>query len=345
MIWLSWRQFRAQAIVAGCALVVLAVVMVITGLSLAHLYATSGVSGCQAHGDCSQRLDYLSGHLRGSVYQAVFYLAILATYAAPALMGAFWGAPLVAHEFETNTFRLAWTQSVSRNRWLIVKVAMIGLAAMIVAALMSWLLSWWTGPVYRAAQYAPPHSSLSFNRISPLLFGVNGIVPIGYAAFAFTAGLTAGVLLKRTIPAMAVTFGGFALVELGWLNLVRAHLFTPVRRNVPLTYSNFDGLNINVANQMTVITGAHQPNAWVLADEAVNAAGHPFSAQATHACLSGSQQACGASILALHVRELIVYQPGSRYWPLQSYETGIFLLAAVALALICLLRISRRRLA
>jgi hypothetical protein len=30
----------------------------------------------------------------------------------------FWGAPLVAGELESGTFRLAWTQDVSRVRWL-----------------------------------------------------------------------------------------------------------------------------------------------------------------------------------------------------------------------------------
>jgi ABC-type transport system involved in multi-copper enzyme maturation permease subunit len=33
--------------------------------------------------------------------------------AAPALIGMFWGAPLIAREFETGTFRLAWTQDVT----------------------------------------------------------------------------------------------------------------------------------------------------------------------------------------------------------------------------------------
>ena len=47
----------------------------------------------------------------------------------PALIGMFWGAPLIAHELETGTFRLAWTQSVSRRRWLLVKMGLVGLAA------------------------------------------------------------------------------------------------------------------------------------------------------------------------------------------------------------------------
>ena len=54
----------------------------------------------------------------------------------PALIRLFWGAPLVSRELETGAFRLAWTQSVTRTRWLAVKLAAAGLAAMAVAGLV-----------------------------------------------------------------------------------------------------------------------------------------------------------------------------------------------------------------
>jgi len=343
MIWLSWRQFRTQALVAACVLVVLAVVLLISGLSLAHLYATSGLPGCRSRNDCPVKLMDFTAQL-GGAYRAVFELTLALTYVAPALMGAFWGAPLVAREFETGTFRLAWTQSVSRNRWLLVKTGLTGLAAILVAGLMSLMLSWWFSPVLKAAQFAPSRGSLSINRLDPLLFGVNGIAPVGYAAFAFALGLTAGVLIRRVIPAMAVTLAGFAFAELAWLNWVRPHLIAPVRTNSPLDASTIQGLTIGNGNLMTIIPGS-KPNAWILSDQAVTSAGHPFSAPATHACLDGSMQACGASLGPLHIRQLLVYQPASRYWPLQSYETAIFLVVAIALGFLCLARISRRRLA
>ena len=55
----------------------------------------------------------------------------------PVLIGMFWGAPLIARELETGTFRLAWTQSVSRVRWLLVKLGLVGLAAIVVAGGLS----------------------------------------------------------------------------------------------------------------------------------------------------------------------------------------------------------------
>jgi len=35
--------------------------------------------------------------------------------AVPLLIGMFWGAPLISREFEAGTFRLAWTQGVTRS--------------------------------------------------------------------------------------------------------------------------------------------------------------------------------------------------------------------------------------
>jgi hypothetical protein len=345
MIWMAWRQFRAQAITSGCVLAVFAVAIVVSGLSLAHLYNSSGLPGCTSHHDCATVLQAFSAQLRGSVYQAVLYAGIILTYAAPALMGMFWAAPMITREFEAGTFRLAWTQSVSRNRWLVVKVAMVGLTAMVVAGLLSLMLTWWSGPVYKAAQYAGPGTGLSVSRLTPYLFGVNGIAPIGYAAFAFALGLTVGVLLRRTVPAMAVTFAGFAAVQVAWPLLVRPHLITPVRSTTPLDVSAIGGLGIGNNNQLIIFPLANKPDAWVVSDQVVNQAGHPFVGQAPHACINFGQQACNASIAGLRLRQLLVYQPASRFWEFQWYETAIFLAVAVALALFCMTRLSRRRLA
>ncbi len=345
MIWLTWRQFRAQAITSGCVLAAFAILLLVTGLGLAHLYDQSGLPGCTSHHNCEQSLSGFTAQVRGSVYQFVFYLGIALIYLAPALMGAFWGAPLVAREFEAGTFRLAWTQSISRNRWLIVKVSLIGAGAMVVAGLLSLMLSWWTVPVYKAASYASPDTGLSFNRLTPYVFSVSGITPIGYAAFAFALGFTAGVLLRRTIPAMAITLGGFAVIQVVWPLVIRPHLITPVRGLLPLPASAIGGVGIGAGNQMTVFPLTDKRGSWVLSDQALNSAGRPFVGPATHACLSGNQQACTAWLNAQHLRQLVIYQPASRYWPLQGYETAIFLVVAVALALLCSVRISRRRLA
>ena len=48
MIWLTWRQFRAQTIVTSAALAVVGVVLAATGLHLMHLFDASGVATCHS---------------------------------------------------------------------------------------------------------------------------------------------------------------------------------------------------------------------------------------------------------------------------------------------------------
>lgn len=345
MMWLSWRQFRTQAIVAGCALAAFAILLLATGFSFAHLYNSSGLPGCQSRGTCASAIHSFITQLHGSVYTFVFYAGIVLIYGGSALVGAFWGAPLVAREIETGTFRVAWNQSVSRNRWLAVRVTMVGLTAMAGAGLLTLMLNRWAEPFYKATHFAPPNSSLSYGRLTPLLFGTNGIAPMGYAAFAFALGLAAGVLFKRTLPAMAVTIVGIGFVLLAWPNWVRPHLITPVREVMRLNPSAIDGFATSNNNQMTVYAGVSKPGAWVLSDQTVTSAGHVFTGPATHSCINGTFQACTASIEALHLNQLVIFEPDSRFWPLQGYEAGAYVLAALVLAIFCSWWISRRRLA
>ena len=122
----------------------------------------------------------------------------------PALIGLFWGAPLVARELETGTFRLAWTQSVTRTRWLAVSSAVVGPGL---------------GGRGRAAQpdgdvVVEPDRPVDRGARLSAMFDQRDIVPVGYAAFAFALGVTAGVLIRRTLPAMAATLVVFVAVRL-----------------------------------------------------------------------------------------------------------------------------------
>jgi hypothetical protein len=179
-----------------------------------------------------------------------------------------------------------------------------------------------------------------------LLFGTNGVAPLGYAAFAFAVGLAAGVLIKRTLPAMAVTLAIVGLVLIAWPNWVRPHLITPVQSTVALRAQSVEGLSIS-SHAISLIVGANKPSSWVLSDMAVNPAGRPYTGPPTQACTAASQsyQDCINSIVALHLKEAISFEPASRFWALQGYETGAYLLLAVVLAAACTWWINRRRLA
>jgi hypothetical protein len=351
MMWLTWRQFRAQARVAITALAAIAVVLVLTGLHIAHLYSASGIPGCRSAGDCARLAGQYLSELRGSAGLSFLYQAVAAVlYAVPALIGAFWGAPLITRELEAGTLRLAWNQSVTRTRWMAVKLGTVGLAAVVTAGLISGMVTWWATPVSRATALAGSGAALR-DQFSPLLFGARDITPVGYAAFAFVLGVTAGLLLRRTVAAMAATLAVFAGVEAIMALLLRPHLLTPLRGLSPLNTGDLTELEVNGGGGRATMTVAapatHEPGAWVLSSQTITPSGRVFTGPPPAACVGdlNSYQQCQRALGSLHLRQLVTYQPASRYWDFQWIETGIFLALALALAGLCYWLVRRRRLA
>ncbi|HEU5419657.1 MAG TPA: ABC transporter permease [Streptosporangiaceae bacterium] len=321
MIWLTWRQFRTQAAVTFGAITVLAAILAATGPQLAHLASSSS----------NDFLSRVSGADR-----ALWIIGSLAVLAAPALMGLFWGAPLITRELDAGTYRLAWTQT-TRTRWLAAKLSLLGLAAMTAAGLLSLAVTWWASPIDAAIASQKgilPPGLLVFPRLSPEMFAARGIAPLGYAAFFFVLGVTIGVAVRRTLPAMALLLTAFAVVQIGMTTFVRPHLIPAEQRTEVISAANL--LNINVNNSVTVIG---RPGAWVSSQQTINAAGQPAKPPSwVLKCPAGSaatSQACYARLAQLGYRQQITFQPASRFWPLQRNETVIYLVLTVVLAGLC----------
>ena len=328
MIRFTWFRFRTQALVAAGVLAVLAVVLLVTGIRLADAY-DAAVAACKPRGDCASALR----HFPSSGYLAAGNAMHLLVIAVPCVLGMFWGAPLAAREFETGTFRLAWTQGSTRTRWLAVKLAVAGTASMAAAGLLSLMVTWWNSPIAAAQMTA---------RLDPGIFSESGIAPVGYAAFAFASGVTAGLLSRRTVPAMAVTLAVFAAVV--WLAFpawVRPHLLPPAQATVPLSTGSVNGFEYTSPDQRALFVQTAPPDipgAWILSAQLTAPGGRPVSTvPATGACGPNAPgNSCQAHVLSLHLRQAVTYQPASRYWPLQWYETGIYLALAFALGGLCL---------
>ncbi|HEX3390048.1 MAG TPA: ABC transporter permease [Streptosporangiaceae bacterium] len=356
MTWLTWRQFRAQAITAVAALAAFAILLAVTESHMASLYAASGISGCHS-GTCaglaSQFLqDLTSGHSfpllpdGSDPYVIVYFLSVLAILTAPAIIGIFWGAPMIARELETGTCRLAWNQSVTRTRWLAVKLTLIGVAAMAVTETFSLLQAWWAAPIGKAVGLGGSASILTEGRFGPFVFSTHGITPLGYAAFGFALGVTAGLLIRRAIPAMAVTLAIFAVVQLVTPLWIRPHLLPSDRTIATIAAAGATAYPVGSTIAITAAAVPGQPGAWTISSAAVTTAGQPASLPA--ACESAIPRGQGGSpaldsCLASHgIRVAVSYQPVGRYWPLQSAETGLFLALALALAGFCFWRLGRR---
>lgn len=348
MIWLSWRQFRTQALVVAGLLIVLAIALAINGTHLLHLYDTT-VANCAQHNDCLSARALFQA-------QAKWHNALnLLMLAVPALLGAFWGAPLVARELETRTNLLAWTQSVTRSRWFLVKVAVTGAASAITAGLLSLMVTWW----------ASPHDRLVDSPYS--VFDQRDIVPIAYALFAVALGVALGAIIRRTLPAMAATIAGYAVTRYLVAEYVRPNLIAPLKANLPF------GLQLTGTGIGATI-GPPQPTDWVVSNQIATGTGKlvgenwenlgqfnlkgngtavftgvgrcpnriPVSTGLHWHTIPATQPALQRCIDSFHLRQVILYQPPSRYWPLQWSEAAIFVGGAVALIALSLWWVRKR---
>jgi hypothetical protein len=361
MIWLSWRQFRPQAVTAAGALIVMAIMLAATGPGVSSDYATSGLSAC--HANCAT---LVSSFLLGlnPLDRFIWLCSVVLMYLAPALMGLFWGAPLVARELETGTHRIAWNQSVTRTRWTLVKLGLVGLAAVATAGLLSLMVTWWAGPIDRATslmqggghvKVGGESAGFGLARIDPVIFAARGVAPLGYAAFAFALGVTAGVLWRRTLPAMAATLVVFAVIQVVVPNFVRPHLIPPAHVTAPVKLQTAS-INLvgNPATGRVTGIGITEPyvkqGAWVLSNTIITRSGAELTVPPgactgmnTPASARAGYAGCLKALAAMHLRQFVSYQPGSRFWPLQWIETGIYLVLAAALGCVCVWQVRRRR--
>jgi hypothetical protein len=348
MIRFTWLQSRIQTAAAFGALAIIAVALAVTGPHLVSLYH-AGVATCAAHGNCpAARIAFLRNDSTLRTWLGVL------TVALPGVIGIFWGAPLVARELEAGTFRLAWTQSITRTRWLASKLGVVGQASMAVAGLASLMVTWWASPL---------------DRVQMSLFGTfdsRDIVPIGYAAFAFALGVTAGVLIRRPLPAMATTLVAFTGARLAATYWIRPHLIAPLHANIAIGAASIVGYGSDsLGGQSSLqLASPNIPNAWIYSQQLVGKTGQPITAQfvqracpgigggggpaggasggggllgggGSHSHVSDSAQQrfhdCAVRVTA-RFHEVVTYQPASRYWTFQWYELAIFLGAALILA-------------
>jgi hypothetical protein len=355
VIAFSWRQFRLQALIGGLGLLALGAILMATGPNLVHIY-DAAAARCPTNSTngpgCINPVSTADAKLQ--------VLTLGLVLIVPVLIGMFWGAPLVARELETGTFRLAWTQSVSRLRWLLVKLGLVGLASAVVGGALSLMVTWWFSPI----------DKMTANRFSPASFGMHGFVPASYALFAFALGAATGLLFRRTLPAMAVTLVGFVVARVAVAEWIRPHFMAPVTEAVKLSPNAGWGITQSVPGAGITVSAnpPDLPNALVVSSTIVNNAGQspsagflqracpgivnpdgtpvvPQGAKAGHAVVApGSQQAFQQCVDAVSAKyhQLVVYQPANRFWIFQTYETLLFVGLAAVLAGLCVWWVRRR---
>ena len=323
MIWMSWRQFRAQAGVAVAAMAVLALYLLVLGNDIHSAYHST-VAICHSHrGDCGSLLTQFESKYRSWLYLPEALLLVI-----PALLGAFWGAPLVARELEAGTHRLVWNQSVTRRRWLVAKLAVVCAAGAVVTGLVSAGLTWAASPVDRVSVDGRVTDPLAMGRFSTLLFGARGIAPVGYAVFAVLLGAIVGMALRRTVAAMAVTLVLFTVVQVMVPNLVRPRMLPPVTASQQVTAETIR--NLNFIGTHASVKGVRVAGGTVIStSKLLTPDGSTLDDARYDGCFKAVDLAECLGALNLHIE--LRYQPDSRYWRFQALESALFLTMGVLL--------------
>jgi hypothetical protein len=312
MAWVTWRQHRVALAGVAALLAAWAVYLWIGGLQLHHAYATvlachpANALACQ-----NQLADFDTTD--GPIAQTVATLLQV----VPVLIGAFTGAPILARELETGTFRYAWTQGFGRRRWALAKLVILAVTVTAAAAAFSLMFSWY---------YQPLAADGYRNAFTTELFTLRWAVFGAWTLAAFAIGALAGMLIRRVVPAIAATLAVYAGLAVATGLYLREHYMTPLltsKPNVPGSawvlsqWWTKGSATLTQSTMNQVINGAFYKTVPAL----------PSKAQKQQTAVSVLQY------LSHHgYTQWTSYQPGSRFWPFQWIETGW--LAALALLLI-----------
>jgi ABC-2 family transporter protein len=311
MAWVTWRQHRAQLVGASGLLVALALAAFGTHLPIQAAYHRDAISEClppAARSGC----DIIVKHFQSEfdTWVAAFRgLAVL-----PALAGLFIGAPLLARELEHGTHQFAWTQGVTRRRWLLSKTSLLAAATVAGGLIASAVVMWWR----------TPFDTLE-GRMAPSGFDLEGLVVPAYALYALALGIVAGLIFRRSVAAMTATLVAFGTTRFLVVWFLRPHFLPPLHRTVAATDNGL------------------QAGDWILSDTLVDGGGRQISAAREDLAVLHAQQARidpHAYIATLGWKRVISYQPAGRFWTFQLLEAGLFvaLAAGVVLAALWLVR-------
>ncbi len=329
MAWVTWRQHRTALTGVGVILVALAVGLWVAGLQLHHAYAAAIACHPASSFACYQLVNSFNGK-----YDFVANGGILQVL--PALIGAFLGAPVLARELESGTFRFAWTQGIGRWRWTLAKVVGLGVVVTAAAGAMTFLFTWYYQPYFPTGSQAlyvskelPIGTTSPF---TPLLFDLRGVTFAAWTLAAFAIGVLAGVLIRRVVPAIVTTLAVYTGLALAVGGFLRQHYQAAI-----------------VTSKLII-----PDSAWVISQQWFTKSGRPASEAALNQLLQGApRQLAGKGgvpksvnvwqYIAQHgYTQLTTYQPASRFWAFQWIEGGWLLVLSVLLIGVTLWLVRRR---
>jgi ABC-type transport system involved in multi-copper enzyme maturation permease subunit len=330
MAGVTWRQHRYALAGVVVLLGALAVWVWTAGSSLHNAYAAAIACHPVNSAACVNLVvsfnESATNKFMGSKGAGGVLLQVM-----PALIGAFVGAPVLARELETGTFRFAWTQGFGRWRWALAKLALLGVVLAAATAAFGVLVSWYFQPESGAGNQIPGlYEASQF----PNLFSLREVTFPAWTLAAFTIAAVVGMLIRRVVPAIVATLAVYAGLAFAAAGLLREHYLTPL-----VTSS----LNVSLPGAGTAWTISQ----WSTKDGRFAFAGNPPDSLVNQFCSTVPPDKIGplgfAPCLAQHgYTQWTSYQPASRFWPFQWIEGGWLLVLSALLIAAAIWLVQRR---
>jgi hypothetical protein len=332
MAGVTWRQHRTALAGVATLLGVLAVWLWIAGTRVHH--AWTAAAACHPAGSpaCQDLGTAFNGTWNLMSIPAILLLVV------PALTGAFAGAPVLARELETGTFRFAWTQGFDRWRWALAKLAALAVVLAGAGAAFGALVSWCYQPFSAAGNQ---DLGLYGNTPFAVVFGLRQVTFPAWTLAAFAAGALAGMLIRRVVPAIVAALAIYAGLAIAAAGFLRDHYLAPLVTSNP-----------SVPGTAWIISQ------WWTKDGRFAFAGNPPLTLVNQFCNfpqspggkgggpgGGPSSSVNPFAQCLAPRGYTMwtsYQPASRFWPFQWIEGGWLLALSVLLIAATIWLVHRR---
>jgi len=321
VIWATWRMHRSIFLTSIAVAAAFAICLAVTGTSELNAWAIFTGHHCSV-------MIPGSSPICSSSYSGVDHFSSINAALCgvlPAILGLVLGVPLVAGEMQMFTNRLAWTQSITRTRWLVTKVGVGALVTLGIVGALAPLFWWWTDAARRSLHVAPSN------------FDISGFVIVAYALFAFMLGVVLGALIRRAGWAFAASIPLYIGARLFVQDFLRPTLVSPVIRVI--SPNSGPPALAWIVRSGFVPVGRSSPapgQAWnsylvrVVNCQGANGIGKP----------EHSWKFCEA---LYHVHDVVQFQPDSHFWALQAWESAIFVGAAIVLLGVTVAAVKRWR--
>jgi hypothetical protein len=325
LAWVSWRQYRFALAGAVVFLGVLALYLLIMGLKIRSAYASvtschsANSQACQDAETLFENAYYITAEVTAAVLQVV-----------PVLIGVFAGAPILARELETGTFRFAWTQGAGRIRWTVARLALPAVTVTVAAAAFSQLFGWFYHPFFADGLDSP---------LAPQFFDLTGVAFAAWTLTAFAIGAFAGMLIRRVVPAMAAAMAAWTGLLVATVLYLRRHYMTPL------------------LNKGFGAPSRSNPPAWIISSWWTGPHGEPVNNSEIIYLLQRAPQGPAQQVGPHGYQQLVdpyqwlfqhgytewtTYQPASRFWPFQLIEGGWLLVLSLLLIAATIWLVRRR---